>query len=357
MAVALSVVAYPLLRPESGRALRFAAPAGPLEDLLSRRDAAYAGIKELEFEHELGNLSREDFQALRDEYRFKAARLLQEIESAAQARDHDAAAAGMKRVAFRGGVECADRGTRFHRRRGHALNPGLNAGHMRGASERRLGRCGIADICVDADIGVPILPYARCVAARGRRGNGYRGKRLIVDDHPLGGVPGRVNRFGDHHRDGLAHESGLVRRQQAVRHEGDLGAVAVAQADVGRAGQNRTVRNRLQAVCQHIGAGEHGQHAWNPHRFGSVDCSDARVGVRRAHHGGVDLSLQVDVVAETAPAGQQAQILLANDGCSDARVQWHSSKSKDIAYLDALAPCPSASLTRKRTSLKIGRTN
>ena len=94
MAVALSVVVYPLLRPESGRALRFAAPAGPLEDLLSRRDAAYAGIKELEFEHELGNLSREDFQALRDEYRFKAARLLQEIESAAQARDHDAAAAG-----------------------------------------------------------------------------------------------------------------------------------------------------------------------------------------------------------------------------------------------------------------------
>ncbi len=80
---ALAIVAYPLLRSQ-GELSPEAAGADPaLEDLLSQRDSAYAGIKELEFEHELGNLSQSDFQALREDYLRKAAKILEELETAA----------------------------------------------------------------------------------------------------------------------------------------------------------------------------------------------------------------------------------------------------------------------------------
>ena len=80
MTVVLAYVGQPLLRPQFAAR---ATGAAPMEDHESRRDAAYAGIKELEFEHELGNLSDEDFQDLRDDYRHKAARVLVEMEAAA----------------------------------------------------------------------------------------------------------------------------------------------------------------------------------------------------------------------------------------------------------------------------------
>ena len=81
MLVALSVTGWPLvssarrLRPETG-------DASPLDDLIARRDAAYGAIKELDFEHELGNLSESDYHELRDRYRTKAASVLQELEGA-----------------------------------------------------------------------------------------------------------------------------------------------------------------------------------------------------------------------------------------------------------------------------------
>ena len=81
MLVALSITGWPLL--SSSRRLRPEASgaASPAEDLIARRDAAYRAIKELDFEHELGNLSESDYQELHDRYRTKAAAVLQELES------------------------------------------------------------------------------------------------------------------------------------------------------------------------------------------------------------------------------------------------------------------------------------
>ncbi len=80
MVTAVGVVVYPLLKPQSELAADGPQSAEPLEELLSERDAAYGAIKELEFERELGNLSELDYLELRDEYRRKAARILEELD-------------------------------------------------------------------------------------------------------------------------------------------------------------------------------------------------------------------------------------------------------------------------------------
>ncbi len=80
MSVAVGYVAQPLL-VKAPAAVRVARTSRVAEDLVAQRDAAYAGIKELEFEYELGNLSEADYQALRDEYRHRAAGVLRAIEA------------------------------------------------------------------------------------------------------------------------------------------------------------------------------------------------------------------------------------------------------------------------------------
>lgn len=50
--------------------------------LEAAKDAVYENIRELDFEHEMGKLSPEDYQRLRNEYLARAAELLDEIEKA-----------------------------------------------------------------------------------------------------------------------------------------------------------------------------------------------------------------------------------------------------------------------------------
>lgn len=79
MLAAFSIVLWPLL--SSAQRLRAELPAGnPVDELLGRRDSAYQAIKELDFEYQLGNLSRDDYQELRDRYRATAAGILKELE-------------------------------------------------------------------------------------------------------------------------------------------------------------------------------------------------------------------------------------------------------------------------------------
>lgn len=80
--VAFALVSYPLLRSDRAEAdIRPTDHQGP-EDLLAQRDAAYAAIKELEFELHLGNLSQEDYDDLRVRYRRQAADILRRLDDA-----------------------------------------------------------------------------------------------------------------------------------------------------------------------------------------------------------------------------------------------------------------------------------
>ena len=53
----------------------------------------------------------------------------------------------------------------------------------------------------------------------------------------------------------------------------------------------------LQAVSQHILAGQDGEHAGGGARGGGVDPPDQRMRMRRAHHHRIDLIRQVQIVA------------------------------------------------------------
>jgi len=58
------------------------------------------------------------------------------------------------------------------------------------------------------------------------------------------------------------------------------GAVAVAQLWLVRVRRHRAVRNRLEPVGGHVGAGQHGDHARHLERAGHIDTDDARVRMR-----------------------------------------------------------------------------
>jgi hypothetical protein len=79
--VVFVVVGYPLLRPGRGKGDLVSTDHCEIEDLLARREEAYAAIKDLEFEFHLGNLSRRDYEELRARYRQQAEDILRELEA------------------------------------------------------------------------------------------------------------------------------------------------------------------------------------------------------------------------------------------------------------------------------------
>ena len=65
-----------------------------------------------------------------------------------------AAVAGIDRKATGRGVECGERAARLHRHAGDALHPGLEPRHMRRARKRRVRRRGVAQLGIEANVGV-----------------------------------------------------------------------------------------------------------------------------------------------------------------------------------------------------------
>ncbi len=80
MLVAFAVVGWPLITESHGQR-RESGASSPWDDLVGQRDSAYLGIKELDFEYELGNLSESDYQRLRQRYRTEAATTLQKLDA------------------------------------------------------------------------------------------------------------------------------------------------------------------------------------------------------------------------------------------------------------------------------------
>jgi cytochrome c-type biogenesis protein CcmI len=78
---ALAIVLWPLVRGGAGRAAPSnAAPDRRLE-LAEEKAATYRALKELDFDHEAGSLSDDDFQALRDRYEGRAAELITALDT------------------------------------------------------------------------------------------------------------------------------------------------------------------------------------------------------------------------------------------------------------------------------------
>ena len=83
LAVVLVYVGYPVLRPGVSVQLGPSSRTRTLERhqrLLSERAKALAALRELEFEHSIGNISDADYAALRQTQRSKAVAVLREID-------------------------------------------------------------------------------------------------------------------------------------------------------------------------------------------------------------------------------------------------------------------------------------
>jgi len=79
---AIAAVAWPLLNPARPSTAAEGERSPELEELAGQRDNAYQAIRELEFDHQLGNLSQQDYQSLRERYRSEAAAVLRQLEQA-----------------------------------------------------------------------------------------------------------------------------------------------------------------------------------------------------------------------------------------------------------------------------------
>ncbi len=78
--VVIAFIAYPLLAPPQEE--RAPAPAGKLDGLFAQRDAMYDALRDLDFDFQLGKLSPSDYQTLREQYKARAALVLQQIDAA-----------------------------------------------------------------------------------------------------------------------------------------------------------------------------------------------------------------------------------------------------------------------------------
>jgi tetratricopeptide (TPR) repeat protein len=76
---ALAFALWPLLRRGAPRFLPL--PRDPREQLLEEKRAAYRALRELEFEHEAGHLSDDDYAALRERYETRAAEILAALDA------------------------------------------------------------------------------------------------------------------------------------------------------------------------------------------------------------------------------------------------------------------------------------
>jgi cytochrome c-type biogenesis protein CcmH/NrfG len=78
---ALAIVLWPLLRGGAGRAAASPETLDRRLELAEEKASTYRALKELDFDHEAGSLSDDDFQALRDRYEARAAELITTLDT------------------------------------------------------------------------------------------------------------------------------------------------------------------------------------------------------------------------------------------------------------------------------------
>ncbi len=76
------LVAAPLLTAEGAGEGSLPVDVTPLADLRRRRLVVYENIQDLEFEFKAGKIASQDYQALKEEYRMEAARLMADSQAA-----------------------------------------------------------------------------------------------------------------------------------------------------------------------------------------------------------------------------------------------------------------------------------
>lgn len=125
-------------------------------------------------------------------------------------------------------------------------------------------------------------------------------------------------RLRDHHRNRLADMARLVVRQQIMRADEDLGPVPAGQLHVVFCRRHGIMWDRPPAILETIRPGVDPQYPRHRHRLGHVDRGNPRVGMRRAHHRGPDLTGQTEIIGEPAAPSDETLVLVARKRSPDS---------------------------------------
>ena len=179
---------------------------------------------------------------------------------------------------------------------------------MRRGLERGGNLFGIAVVIVERDVVWHIIIELRragfCPVACERD----RGQGIDIDHHGFGRVLRLQQGFRDHADDRIADEPHLAFGERAADRLLHLGAVAVLERHDAFEG----------AVGFHVVGGVDAENARHRSHAVRVDALDHAMCVRGAHHHGVSLARQVDVVGIAAVALHQHRVLGARYRLADA---------------------------------------
>ncbi len=171
--------------------------------------------------------------------------------------------------------------------------PEALAHHHVGVGKRAIG-IAVDEPAVAREVGADLLVQDRRVRLQRPLRVDHRRQRLVVDRHHLGGVLGQVAIARDHHRHRLTDEAHLVDGRRIVV---DGGGHAHTEGLAG---------------LGHVGSGDRADDTFHGQRRCQVVPENARVGVGRAHDGGVaEVGHRRVIVDEGAATGQQPAVLHA----------------------------------------------
>ncbi len=148
-AAAIAFVGYPLFKPKPLEFDGLGIEDETIEDeLVDQKEATFAAITELDFDHAMGNLSDQDHNELRDRYKLKALTLMKQIDEVEKARPPESPAAtgqieGTARVFCSGCGAKIDPDKLFCPKCGKSLSSGCpNCGSAMDPEDTFCGICG-----------------------------------------------------------------------------------------------------------------------------------------------------------------------------------------------------------------------
>ncbi len=219
------------------------------------------------------------------------------------AQPEDTLAADMQRPALACAIVEADRRTRLHGTDDHAVADQLEAGDVGRPRERRRDRFGIAVMIVEHDIAGNVGVDLRSAGRHRRHGAGDRGQRVDVDRDCFGRILGLDRRFSDDDGDRLADEADPSARQGRPQRRPHRRSVAIGEGD---GAFHPSVSGGVE-----IGGDVDRQDTRHRARRRDVDRPDDAMRVPAAHHHGIGLSREVEIVGIAPLAAQELRILHA----------------------------------------------
>ena len=209
-----------------------------------------------------------------------------------------------------GGIEVAERDAGLHRVWDQPVVGQVQFHDLGSAGEDAIDHGLIANHPIVADVACHTVMHLDRVGLDGIGQVRDSGQVGVVDFQQFRGILRFLLRLRDHDGNRVADMPHLADRDHRMRRLRHWRTVLVVDLPA--------ARDAAHALGRHVAADEHPHHARCRRRGGRVDAVDRGVRAVGPLDVGVKLAGPVDVVCIVALAAQEANVLLAANGCADA---------------------------------------